>query len=812
MRRLVPGRGVAAGLSTVLAIGAGVLTNVATSGWTWPTAVGLAAFSGGLAVLEVWRATRADRVVVESAPDAVRIRRGSLDPPIGSRPLAVRGRAEILAVLDDVRRVPDGRMHVLGGLGGCGKTTVALEVARRALLADVQVWWLTITDQQTLAQDLLDLSAGAGATAREIREVQAGLRSLVDLVWRRLNSYPLPWLLVLDNADEPDLLAADGRVGDADGVARGSRHGLVIVTSRVSAAEVWGAQAAIHSIGSLQTEHAVQMLHDLAPDAGGDSDAAALAGRLGGLPLALHVAGRYLGSPQARLDQVATFDRYLQTVDAGPTPSGPASHQPLQAAWETSLQLLVRQGFVHARTVMRLVGAFGGGPIPASVLAGPTLFTSPVFAAGGVAAITARFRPSTRYGRLGHQQTVAALCRLGLLDVEFVAADDDPIVCLCVHPLVAEIQAGFLAAHPSLRRTIHATVVGLLSDAVSDLDPHDGTEFRRWPLLAVHVLHALATFADVPMQSFHCLLRTANTTSWGLTRSGHAYAGLSVAVASAQAATNRLRPNHPLRLDARHHMATALIELGRYREAADEFATLLPERTRVLGAQHPDTLRSRANHAVLLSMLGHNEQAQAELIAVHAIQRQVVGDTARETLLTAANIADAPTQQGHYEPAEQQLRQILAEQQDTLGDHHSNTLATQANLADLLMLQHRYTEAEYEYRKVLAATREVLGAHHPWTLRAHHGLAETLIRHHRAAEGEAELRAVLAARTTTLGPEHPDTLASRFWLADTIARHGDRAVALNELHTVLEIQQRLLDPEHPQLQLTLARIRRWSQK
>jgi hypothetical protein len=47
-----PGRGTGAGLSTVLAVGAGVFTNAATSQWTWSTGVGLVVFAGGWVGLE----------------------------------------------------------------------------------------------------------------------------------------------------------------------------------------------------------------------------------------------------------------------------------------------------------------------------------------------------------------------------------------------------------------------------------------------------------------------------------------------------------------------------------------------------------------------------------------------------------------------------------------------------------------------------------------------------------------------------------------------------------------------------------------
>jgi hypothetical protein len=81
-----------------------------------------------------------------------------------------------------------------------------------------------------------------GATSAQIKQARVGMRSLTDLVWAR-QAATGPWVLVIDNADQPELLAADGgSAGDGNGVVRGSEHGLVLVTSRVSAPEVWGAR------------------------------------------------------------------------------------------------------------------------------------------------------------------------------------------------------------------------------------------------------------------------------------------------------------------------------------------------------------------------------------------------------------------------------------------------------------------------------------------------------------------------------------------------------------------------------------------
>lgn len=47
--------------------------------------------------------------------------------------MQVRGRDHLIGILAGLAAVPDGRVHVLAGLGGCGKSTVALQVARRGV-------------------------------------------------------------------------------------------------------------------------------------------------------------------------------------------------------------------------------------------------------------------------------------------------------------------------------------------------------------------------------------------------------------------------------------------------------------------------------------------------------------------------------------------------------------------------------------------------------------------------------------------------------------------------------------------------------
>jgi hypothetical protein len=221
-------------------------------------------------------------------------RRSSVAPPWGLLPLWVRGRDDLIEELCELVASPDGRIHVLSGLGGNGKTTVALAVADRAQ-ATGRVWWISARDRPSLDSGLLDLANALGITSEQLEQARIGIRSLLDLIWEQLNAAQA-WVLVVDNADSPELLATDeGQTRDGNGVARGSTRGLTVVTSRTGSQEVWGSRAVIHIVDPLHIQDGADVLLDLCGEsAGSKQDAVALAERLGGLPLALRAAGLYL--------------------------------------------------------------------------------------------------------------------------------------------------------------------------------------------------------------------------------------------------------------------------------------------------------------------------------------------------------------------------------------------------------------------------------------------------------------------------------------------------------------------------------------
>lgn len=116
------------------------------------------------------------------------------------------------------------RRLVLGGVGGIGKTQLALAYAQSYRTSYTSVFWLNATSDQTLQSSFRDL-AGRVLKPQELDTLnneQALARTLAWLADVRNTR----WLVIFDNYDEPEQL-------DIKPYCPYASHGSIIITTRL---------------------------------------------------------------------------------------------------------------------------------------------------------------------------------------------------------------------------------------------------------------------------------------------------------------------------------------------------------------------------------------------------------------------------------------------------------------------------------------------------------------------------------------------------------------------------------------------------
>ncbi|KAH8660124.1 hypothetical protein BX600DRAFT_522911 [Xylariales sp. PMI_506] len=255
--------------------------------------------------------------------------------------------------------------------------------------------------------------------------------------------------------------------------------------------------------------------------------------------------------------------------------------------------------------------------------------------------------------------------------------------------------------------------------------------------------------------------------------------------------------DHPSTLGSMMGLANVLDNQGKYTEAEVMHRQTLELKESVLGRDHPDTLGSMNNLANVLDNQGKYTEAEVMHRQTLELRESVLGRDHPSTLSSMNNLAISFKNQGKYAEAEVIHRQTLELKESVLGRDHPSTLSSMNNLASVLDNQGKYTEAEVMHRQTLELLESVLGRDHPSTLRSMNNLAESFRQQGKYTEAEVMHRQTLELRELVLGRDHPDTLGSINALALTY--HGQKRYEESEKlqKQALQGQEQKLGTKHP---------------
>ncbi|MFI7598838.1 FxSxx-COOH system tetratricopeptide repeat protein [Actinoplanes sp. NPDC049681] len=624
---------------------------------------------------------------------------------VPGRNAAFTGRQALLATLR--QRLHDGRrvlVQALHGMGGVGKTSLAIEYAH-LFAGDYQlVWWVDAEREELIAEQLSELGVRAGWMDRSAATPEA--------VCERLRRTPR-WLLIFDNAP--------GGAAVRPWLATG---GHVMVTSRSAEfAEV----AAPVEVDIFDRTESVALLRAHQP-ALGEGEADRVAEAVADLPLALAQAAGLMATTGM------TVTEYLDELHhhaAGLLHEGkPVGYPaPLAAALTMSLDRLalldeaaVQLAYLCAQLAPEPIPLVWWRAAPPGVLPAPL--------GQVVTSVLAWRRILGRLAELGLARVGGESMQLHRLTQAVLRDQRSPDQRLDDRRCAEQVLA---AAEPA----------------------DDGTDPNSWPAWAALLPHLLAVG---PATAGEQLRTTACNALWYLLMRGEYRTALPLAQAWRDHWHTVFGPDDNHVMWAASQLASAHRGLGHHQESRALDEETLARSRRVLGDDHPDTLASASNLAVDLRALDQYEEARALDEDTLIRSRRALGDDDPDTLKSASNLAVNLGALGLHDQARALDEDTLARRRHMLGDDHPDTLASASNLAVNLRALGQYEEARTLDEDTLARARRVLGHDHPDTLRSAGNLAFSLHALGQYEEARALAEDTLIRSRRVLGEDHPDTL------------------------------------------------------
>ncbi|MFC9023706.1 FxSxx-COOH system tetratricopeptide repeat protein [Streptomyces anthocyanicus] len=635
-------------------------------------------------------------------------------------------------------------VQALHGLGGIGKTQIALEYAHRFASQYDTVWWIDAAQADQILVRYTELAARLG-----IAKPEAGAEHNARTLLEHLHTQDR-WLIILDNADDPH---------DFEGlIPTGPGH--VLITSRNPG---WNDRVHSLNLGVFARSDSLAYLSARMPGITPDQ-AGGLADDLGDLPLALAQAVGVITSGM-------TLDRYRHLLtektaklmaNGGP-PGYPA---PLAAAVDIATNRLAGD-HPDASDLLRLGAFLGPEPIPTAWLE------------------AVRDRLSTIAvdpdDIMWPQTALQPLARYGLARVDHETFQ--------IHRLTQAILRDRSGQADTVRSEDDVATI------LTTVDPGDPDTPAAWPRWAAYTTHLAArkdTATSRP-ELRQALVRAARY----LIKSGQERTARDLISALHESWTGVLGEDHPHTLDSAHYLGHVISYFGQYGEARRMHEDTLERRRRTLGEDHPDTLDSAHSLAAGLHHLGQYGEARRMVEDTLERRRRTLGEDHPDTLDSAHSLAGALHDLGRYVQARRMHEDTLERRRRTLGEDHPDTLDSAHSLASSLHNLGQYADAQRMIEDTFVRRRRILGEDHPDTLVSAHDRAASLHALGQYAEARRMVEDALERRRRTLGDDHPHTLSYTHDLAASLHNLGQYAEARRMDEDTLERRRRTLGDDHP---------------
>ncbi|MDX3850595.1 FxSxx-COOH system tetratricopeptide repeat protein [Streptomyces sp. AK02-01A] len=690
-------------------------------------------------------------------------------PKIWNAPARNAGFTGRSLVLERMRDQLGGGMAVvlpqpqtLYGLGGIGKTQVALEYVHRFMADYDLVWWISSEQTADVVAGLAELAVRLGAQGGD--DMAAASQEAVDLLRRGIPSSR--WLLVFDNADDPAQLQRFFPPGGP---------GHVLVTSRNQS---WSQYGDALPVDVFLREESVEHLQRRAPGLSAQ-DADKVATAVGDLPLAVEQAAAWIAetaTPVADyLDQLA---RQAPSVLALNQPVG--YPEPVAATWNISIERLKERSPAAVR-LLQLCAFFAPEPISANLLYSKEMIEA-------LKPYDVSLQETLVLGRV-----IREIGRFALAKVDQVGNS------IQVHRLVQAIIRAQLTEEEQMdaRHAVHRILAGARPDGDEPID--NPATWERFNTIWPHLTPSEASLCRRPETRRLMIDRVRY-----LWKRGDWPAASELAGELRESWREKLGNDDPQYLYLRFHLSNILRSQGRYVEARELDEETLARQRVVLGPSHPHTYMTTSGLAMDLGTLGEYGKAMDLATEAHEGFSGIFHESHPRTLAAANNRALNLRMVGRYAQAREMDQDVFDRRTEVLGPGHPYTLSSATSLARDLREIGRYEDSVALLTRTYALYKEQMGRAFPGTLAAAKSLAVSL---RRAGLLEDARRLTTATRNryrAKYGADaNPDSLACDLNLAADHFAAGEPVAARDLAQEVVDQYTRVPGERHP---YTLAAI------
>ncbi|KAF2189339.1 TPR-like protein [Zopfia rhizophila CBS 207.26] len=718
------------------------------------------------------------------------------------------------------------RIRVLHGLGGIGKTQLAVEFVRRHYHSFSSMFWLDGRSEDSLKQSIASCASKIprGQTPETSRAYSADGSIDVDAVVKDVmdwlaQPYNTAWLLIFDNVDrEYNPYGADPDAYDVKRYFSGADHGSVLITTRLARLGQLGDPQQLGKVDRGQAQAIFENWYKGKYDI---AESERLLKLLDGLPLAISQAGAFLWESGVGLGTYLRFyeQQWGELMESRNWADAPLQDYPDRSVWTTwaisykaiqdkhksTANLLLLWSFLDNRNLW-----YG-------------LFTAAYRASTVVARSLSEWIGDIASNELEFSRAMRLLRNYSLIE------DVEERTSYATHPVVHRWAYHYQGKY--FESTLGQLAVVTVGWAVPSRSASNCSTMQRRLLP-----HAQACSQWVLEGQIERCSRSHSVYNVGFNETekkeiilnailllGNLYADQGKLGEAEKMYERALRgyeealgPKHTSTLDTVNNLGNLYKNQDKLGEAEKMYERALRGREEALGSKHTSTLDSVHCLAILYKAgksLQEPRQAGRGGEDVRAGAARLRGGTRSKhtwTFDTVNNLGVLYMDQGKLGEAEKMYERALRGYEEALGPKHTSTLDTVNNLGNLYADQDKLGEAEKMYERALRGYEEALGPKHTSTLSTVNNLGLLYADQGKLGEAEKMYERVLRGFEEVVGSKNVEkyspALNTMENIGDLYKKRGELAKAKGMYSRALLSVQTIVGPSSNEYQRIRAKI------